>query len=247
MAIRDVLGAMRWATISTISRREFTLPSSGPIVSFTFDDFPRSALTVGGAILKTCGAYGTYYAALGLMNTINDLGQHFLAEDLQTLVNAGHELGSHTLNHLSCRTVSLPKFQADTTKGKQAVEQITGIRDSHHFSYPYGHATLWAKPRIGTSVSSCRGIVPGINESPVDLNLLRANSLYSRSFDLDSIARLLKANTRCRGWLIFYTHDISENPSPFGCKPNEFESAIKIAVKSGARVVPVGKAIAGDA
>jgi peptidoglycan/xylan/chitin deacetylase (PgdA/CDA1 family) len=243
MAIRHALGTIRWRTISAISRREFALPAAGPTVSFTFDDFPRSALTVGGAILKSCGACGTYYAALGLMNKINDLGQQFCTEDLQTLLRAGHELGSHTLSHISCRSVSLPDFLADARKGKQAVEQITGIRDAHHFSYPYGHATLRAKQRIGASVSSCRGIVPGINESPVDLNLLRANRLYSWSFDLDSIDQLLKANERCRGWLIFYTHDISETPSPFGCKPGEFESAVKLAVTRRARIVPVGKAI----
>jgi peptidoglycan/xylan/chitin deacetylase (PgdA/CDA1 family) len=180
------------------------------------------------------------------MDKINDLGQHFSIEDLKSLTMAGHELGSHTLSHTSCRSVPLPEFLADAKKGRQAVERIAGIRNAHHFSYPYGHATLKAKQTVGASVSSCRGIVPGINQSPVDLNLLRANRLYSWSFGLECIDHLLKANEKSRGWLIFYTHDISEKPSPFGCKPGEFERTVKLAIKRSARVVPVGEALTND-
>ena len=34
-----------------------------PVVSFTFDDFPRSALTVGGRVLRAHGWAGTYFTA----------------------------------------------------------------------------------------------------------------------------------------------------------------------------------------
>jgi peptidoglycan/xylan/chitin deacetylase (PgdA/CDA1 family) len=33
-----------------------------PVISFTFDDFPRSALVKAGAILRERGLAGTYYA-----------------------------------------------------------------------------------------------------------------------------------------------------------------------------------------
>jgi peptidoglycan/xylan/chitin deacetylase (PgdA/CDA1 family) len=243
--MRHVLGAIRWGVISAINQRGFVLRDAEPTVSFTFDDFPRSALLVGGAILKSYGACATYYASMGLMNQVNDMGQHFFAEDLQALLRAGHELGSHTFSHLSCRAVSLPDFQADVTRGRQAVVQATGIRDAHHFSYPYGHVTIRGKQRVGVGASSCRGIVPGVNESPVDLNLLRANRLYSRSFDMNFIDQLFDANDRSRGWLIFYTHDVSERPSGFGCKPRELESVVELAVKRRNRILPVGQVISG--
>jgi hypothetical protein len=77
----------------------------------------------------------------------------------------------------------------------------------------------------------------------VDLNLLRANSLYSCCFDLDVIDRLFEANERRKGWLIFYTHDISENPSSFGCKPGEFESVVKLAVTKQVSILSVGEVL----
>jgi peptidoglycan/xylan/chitin deacetylase (PgdA/CDA1 family) len=245
MLIRQTLGAIRWRTISAFSRREFPLPDSVPTVSFTFDDFPRSALHTGGAILKSYGACGTYYAAMGLMGKVNHLGQHFSADDLNQLLSEGHELGSHTFSHMSCRAASVRDVDADVLKGRQAIEQITGIRNFHHFSYPYGHATVRVKPLIGRMMSSCRGGIPGINQSKVDLNLLRANSLYSRSLDLDSIERLLKSNEKCGGWLIFYTHDVSDTPSLFGCRPRELDRVVKLATTTRNRILQVGRYLPG--
>jgi peptidoglycan/xylan/chitin deacetylase (PgdA/CDA1 family) len=231
--------------ISTVGRREFRLPDVGPLVSFSFDDFPRSALHVGGAILKSYGISGTYYAAMGLMGTANGMGPQFRTEDLERLLKDGHELGSHTFGHRSCRALPLRDFEAEVIKGKEAVERITGPGRSHHFSYPYGHVTLRAKGRVGARLASCRGIFPGINTSPVDLNLLRANNLYSWSFDLDAIGRLLTQNGKQRGWLIFYTHDISDQPSAFGCTPSQFESVVKLVTRAGGTALPVGK-VAGS-
>jgi len=231
--------------LETFNRRDFNLPGSGPLVSFTFDDFPQSALHAGGAILKSYGVCGTYYTSMGLMNQANGLGRQFSAEDLTALLRDGHELGSHTFGHLSFRAASLKDFQADAVKGMKAVDSLTGADRPHQFSYPCGHAPFWAKKKIGEHFTTCRGIFPGINQSPVDLNLLRANSLYSYSFDPDLIGRLFEANEKSRGWLIFYTHDISETPSAFGCKPGEFECVVKQAVKKGCAIVPIGQGVTG--
>ncbi len=242
---RHLLGKIRWGALEAFNRRNFNLSVSGPIVSFTFDDFPQSALHIGGSILKNYGVRGTYYVSVGLMDQVNSLGKQFSAADLANLLRDGHELGSHTFDHLSCRSSSFRDYQTNVIKGKKAVEQLTGGSFPQQFSYPKGHVSFRAKREIGANFHSCRGIIPGINESPVDLNLLRANSLYSCSFDLDVIDRLFEATERCKGWLIFYTHDVSESPSSFGCKPGEFESVVKLAVKRQIAILTVDQAIHG--
>jgi peptidoglycan/xylan/chitin deacetylase (PgdA/CDA1 family) len=241
MSSLQLLGKVRRKIISTINRRDVELSGVGPVVSFTFDDFPQSALRVGGSILCSYDACGTFYTSLGLMGQTNDLGKQFCADDLQALLQDGHELGSHTFGHLSSRSSALSEFEADVWRGREAVEQISGQSSSHHFSYPYGHVSFRAKPRIGAYMSSCRGITPGINDSPADLNLLRANSIYSSSFDLNSIDQLLALNEERRGWTIFYTHDISMSPSAYGCTPAEFEDVVKLAIKRNAKILPVGQ------
>lgn len=248
MSLRRLLGGVRSRVLSGVQRREFRLPEGGPLISFTFDDFPLSALEVGGAILKSNGMSGTYYAAMGLMGkTSPEAGPYFSGGELETLLKDGHELGSHTFGHISCRTASLSDFTADVMKGKEAVERITGARPSHHFAYPYGHVTWRAKGMIGARLTSCRGIYPGINTSPVDLNLLRANNLYSGSYRWEAVRRLIEQNSQQRGWLIFYTHDLSDRPSDFGCTPAQFESVVKLVQQSRATVLPVGKVAANAA
>ncbi|HSR10529.1 MAG TPA: polysaccharide deacetylase family protein, partial [Thermodesulfobacteriota bacterium] len=70
-----------------------------PHISFTFDDFPRSALHKGGSILSDFNLRATYYASFSLMGKENETGPIFTAADLQDLFAAGHELGCHTFDH----------------------------------------------------------------------------------------------------------------------------------------------------
>src|SRR5450631_1280171 len=80
-------------------RKPFLIRLQQPLISFTFDDFPRSALLVGGSILNNVGLAATYYASLGLIGKEAPSGQIFVADDLATLFDQGHELGCHTFAH----------------------------------------------------------------------------------------------------------------------------------------------------
>src|ERR1700756_2659293 len=218
MSFRSHLGDIRRSIMCAFYRRALPLGDHGPVVSFTFDDFPRTACSVGAAILEKFGARGTYYVTAGLMNSCNELGELFHEDDLRSLVERGHELGTHTFQHCSCRTLSLTAFWKDVEKGKKAVEQVVG-HDSINFAYPYGDVTLRIKKNIGPGLASCRGIVPGYNGPGVDLNLLRANRLYGDVDEFTKAQALIRENVKRKSWLIFYTHDVRLRPSPYGCTP----------------------------
>ena len=213
-------------------------------MSVTFDDFPRSAYSVGGSILRNYGARGTYYVSMGLMNTSNALGEQFRMEDLRSAANEGHELGNHTFSHLSSRAVSCAAFRDDVRKGWSAIREIGGQAASRNFAFPKGEATLSAKLALGNEMMSCRGTYRGVNGPYVDLNLLLANSLYGDPDNLDGVARLIRENEKRKGWLIFYTHDVSLAPSRWGCSPRFLDSTVRMAVQSGAKVLPVGEVLA---
>ena len=243
MTLRSQLGRLRAKMLSAVHSRPLPLHNQGPVVSFCFDDFPRTAYTTGGAILKSFGVCGTYYAALGLMNTTNELGDQLRQEDIDSLLADGHELGCHTFSHVSCRTVPLKLFESDVLEGRRAIRALTGC-DAENFAYPRGHVSIRSKKRIGAHMSSCRGIYGGINDPVADLNLLRANSLYG---DIDQHARfesLVSANVARRGWLIFYTHDVRRNPSAYGCTPEFFDQTVALAAESGCRIASIKEALA---
>ena len=178
MSLRSQLGRIRNGVVEALYRRAMPLGASGPIVSFTFDDFPRSACSAGGSILEKFGARGTYYLAAGLANTSGELGDFFVEDDLHSLRKAGHEIASHTYQHSSCRS-SFPcqNFRPTFASGLEAIERLTG-HNSGNFAYPFGAVTLAAKKTLESHLTSARSILPGLNGPEIDLNLLRANQLY---------------------------------------------------------------------
>jgi len=238
MSLRSQLGRLRSQLLCAVYRRPAPLGSAGPVVSFTFDDFPRSALTTGGAILEKHGARGTYYLAAGLMNGSNELGEICGEEEVHLLLKKGHELGTQTYHHNSCRSVSLSVFRRDVQQGMQAVERFAGHNGSN-FAYPYGHFTLRSKKILGPSLTSSRSILPGHNGPEIDLNLLKANRLYGDLEERQRIEEMLLENAKQKTWLIFYTHDVRPHPSPYGCTPELFEFAVSKAVGTGSRIVTV--------
>jgi peptidoglycan/xylan/chitin deacetylase (PgdA/CDA1 family) len=245
MTLKTQVGLIRQRAVSLMCARRLPLGNRGPIVSFTFDDFPRSALTIGGTILKRHGARGTYYAAAGLMNSVNHLGEQFRQEDLDSLLRDGHELASHTFAHISCRSVSSSAFIQDVEKGRKAIESLTGSADFGNFAYPFGEVTLNTKRLVGPGLASARGIWGGLNSQQIDLNLLRANSLYGGREKDDQVRNLILENERLGSWLIFYSHDVSATPSRYGCTADLLEFAVSLATQRRGTIATVADVVSG--
>jgi len=243
VTLRTRLGVLRGQLLCSVYSRSVPLRNEKPIVSFCFDDFPRTAYTTGGAILQSFRAHGTYYAALGLMNTSTELGDLLRHDDVDSLLADGHELACHTYSHYSSRSVPSKVFESDVLKGRRAIQDLTG-RDAANFAYPYGHVSINAKKRIGQQMGSCRGIYGGINGPIADLNLLRANSLYGDVDQLAASESLLSENAKRGGWLIFYTHDVRTNPSPFGCTPALLDRTVSLAEEKNYRIASVAEVLA---
>jgi len=243
MSLRSQLGFLRRRLLHSAYPRRVSLENRGPIVSFSFDDFPRTAFTVGGRILKSYGVRGTYYTAMGLMNTFNELGDHFCRKDLDALMDDGHELASHTFSHISCCSVACSTFRADVMKGRRAIEDLTGQYAPGNFAFPFGEVTLRTKRAIGAEMASCRSVWSGFNGPEVDLNLLRANSLYGDRDKYDQVRKLILDNERRNSWLIFYSHDVRHNPSRFGCTPALLEFAVSFASHQRARILTVAEVV----
>ena len=87
-----------------------------------------------------------------------------------------------------------------------------------------------------------RGIGEGINRDPTDLNNLRANAIYSHR-GTDKLLSLIDETRREGGWLIFYTHDVSDSPSEFGCTIGDFQTIAEAVNAAGIDVLTVDDVI----
>lgn len=223
-------------------RRTLRLQSPVAIVSFTFDDFPRSALLAGGRILERRGFRGTFYASMGRMGDDTVVGRLFGPDDLTALVSQGHELGCHTFGHVNSWKTAPDIFERSILQNAVAAREIIPGFVFRTFSYPFCQPHPRLKQRAARHFSCCRGGDQGANTGSVDLSLLNAFFLEKSRDDPARLRRLVNENREARGWLILATHDISAEPSPYGCHPAFFEDVVRHVADSGSSVLPVYEA-----
>jgi peptidoglycan/xylan/chitin deacetylase (PgdA/CDA1 family) len=214
-----------------------------PVVSFTFDDFPRSALHEGGRLLRERGWAGTYFAAGSFCGRTVDGLDYFDRDDLVQAAEEGHEIGCHTFGHLRLPGSRPEEIEADLKRNAQFVAEVLPDHRLSSFAYPFGDLHLGQKALIARRFPICRGIWPGINAGRMDFAQLKAVGLERRSLEgLDAEAWLDRVQAE-RGWLIFFTHDVSDDPSAYGCFRGAFEAVADAVARRGIRVLPVKNAV----
>lgn len=237
----DLMTSLHRRAAQAFARRPVSLPPGfPPTVSFTFDDFPESAVANGLPILGAAGMAATWYAATGLLGGPSPSGIVASADRLGDLQAAGHEIGDHTFGHLDARTVSSADYARDVAANRAALARaVPGLR-LRSFAYPYGRVTLGAKRAASAGALTCRGTRAGIARGTIDLAMLPANALYTRANPRIALEPLIGAAARAGGWLILYTHDVTENPSPWGCTPADLAAIVAQVRRAGLRVATMG-------
>lgn len=235
-------GRAQRETSRRMFKRSFEMCNDAAFISFTFDDFPRSALVEGGAILHSYGVAGTYYASLGLMGQETPTGRIFLAEDLDPLLAKGHELGCHTFDHCHSWDTKPSVFERSIYENATALNSVLPGSVFKSFSYPLCCPRPFTKRRVGRHFTCCRGGGQTFNVGTADLNHLSAYFLEKSRDRPAAVEQAIDMNCRAHGWLILATHDVCEEPTPYGCTSSFFERIVRHAVKSGARVLPVFEA-----
>jgi hypothetical protein len=224
-------------------KRPLEIHNNVPYISFTFDDFPRSALYTGGEILRRFGLRGTYYASFGLMDTEGPTGMIFAATDIKELIAQGHELGCHTFDHCHSWQTKPKKFEDSLARNRRVLDELFPGATFKTFSYPIIGPRPETKRRAGKNFICCRGGGQAFNAGTTDLNQLKAYFLEKSRNNPFLVKEVIESNLKARGWLIFATHDISDDPTPYGCSPSFFEEIVKCSIDSGAKILPVAQSL----
>lgn len=227
-----------WSKVASVTAKKIDLETVVPVVSFTFDDAPLSAFTNGGKILETYGYRGTHYVSGGLIGRPTVVGQVADLDTIRNFYGRGHEIGNHTYDHLDCTKAGFLGIVGSISRNRRMLAE--GMSGS--FAYPYGAVDARARVVVRLCTTSARGISFGINRNVIDLMHLKAAQVYDRR-GIDMCLDLVDECAGEGGWLIFYTHDVCDEPSDFGCTPEQLTRLVRTVHDNKLTVATVGKAL----
>lgn len=224
-------------TAKFVFKKAACFPEGKKVVSFTFDDFPLSAIKNGARLLEKYNSRGTFYIALSLADSDCPVGRIAAHQNIVNLAQQGHEIGGHTYSHVKCTHRSPKTIQNDCQKNRQVASEI-GNLTLESFSYPFGAIDPMSKRIIGKTYGNARTTTPFINRQIIDLAALGSVNLY-RDTQAEMINSRIEDLDNLGGWLIFHTHDVTENPSKFGCTIDFFEMVVKSCIERGFQILPI--------
>lgn len=219
------------------------LATDVPLVSFTFDDVPDSALDQGAAILERHGARGTFYIAGGLAGQVEPERVLIAPEGCRELAERGHEVGCHTFSHRRLRDMPRDELSRDLDRNAAYLAGAGVAPPPANFAFPYNAAWPLARPEFRRRFRSCRGAGEAINRGLVDPLMLKAVEIRQPEAQARALTRWIDDVAKTPGWLVFFTHDIAARPTAHGCTPETFDRLVAHAVDRGCTVLPVDRAL----
>lgn len=213
-----------------------------PLASLCFDDFPRSAWHVGGPILARHGVKASFYPAGSFCGRCAEGADQFTAADLREVRDAGHEIGCHSFSHRPASGMSARAFADDLDRNAAFLRDEAGVAP-RTFAYPYGLFSPGSLAVTRPRFAGARRVRGGVNAGIVDTHRIAAFPLEVRSWSAAAFARAVDETVRRRGWLVLFTHDVSEAPTPYGCTPAMLKDTVEGLERSGVEIVSAAAAL----
>ncbi|MBP1887954.1 polysaccharide deacetylase family protein [Sinorhizobium mexicanum] len=224
-------------------RQRRRLGTAVPLVSFTFDDVPDSALEHGAAILERHGVRGTFYIAGGLASQVEPDRTLISPAGCGELLARGHEIGCHTFAHSRMRDMSGAALGRDLDRNAAYLEGVGAVTAPANFAFPYNAAWPLARSELRRRYRTCRAGGEAINRGLVDPLMLKAVEIRQPEQHSRALTHWIDDVVERPGWLVFFTHDIAPSPTPYGCTPETFDHLVCYAVGKGCEVLPVDRVL----
>lgn len=178
------------------------------IVSLTFDDGWKSAITDAFPILEEYHLPATFYI---ISKTLDDkiFPQYMNLADLKMLQIHGHEIGGHTKSHLHLSELSDLEMRDEIVKGKEDLQSL-GLSIST-FAYPYGDWNSRIVKRVReTGFFAARSIREEINDRGTNLFLLGAYPVLEK-YAAEDVISLIHRLSKMGGWAVLCFHQIESS------------------------------------
>jgi peptidoglycan/xylan/chitin deacetylase (PgdA/CDA1 family) len=237
--VEKAIGKARQIAAAKVYKSAVEIPKDFRCISFCFDDFPQTAADKGAAILEDSGLRGTFFTCFGLLGQDSYGGRLASVGEVLATSQRGHEIGCHSYDHINCSFTDAENVAVSCHQNiKAAADHAITL---HNFSYPQGGMSPGAKKIMRRYYNSARSGIQGINQGKCDLYCLKSMPLYEET--IEKIRALINTVECDGGWLIIYTHDVSDMPSEHGISSKALSDIIATCVAKNLPVKPVNNVV----
>jgi peptidoglycan/xylan/chitin deacetylase (PgdA/CDA1 family) len=164
-----------------------TLPKN-PVV-LTFDDGYMGVYENALPIMKEYGYRGVMFVITSTLDSETSYG-YVQKQELLDFVDAGWEIGSHSVTHTDLKTSKLG-MQNELVQSRETLETMLGIK-VRTFAYPYAVSNTWTRERAAEyGYDSAVGIDIYMTHSPKSLYYLSRREV-PRSITAENFLALLR-------------------------------------------------------
>lgn len=237
---------IRFPLISAVavSTYVYVAGDTGPMVAVTFDDGRKTNATVALPYMKERDVVGTNYVVTDLLGKEGRID----VPDLQRMVVAGWEIGSHGVTHDDMTTLSAEDLSTNLT-GSQATLRELSKQSVASFASPFGSyndATLGEiKTTYANHVKADHGKDPNLG-----LNLAEGFDPYRvKRWDITSDVTAPEVCERIRtlpddSLYVILFHDVRDDVSDkYTTRTETFEDIIDCIAESGVEDVTVTQGV----
>lgn len=203
-------------------RDAFTWPGAArAAVSITYDDAVPTQRSAARELARL-GLRGTFF----LTGTAPDLARR--RDDWRALLEAGHELASHTMHHpcdcshawvprgYTTQDYDLPRMAAELDQTLELLASL-GAAPPYTFAYPCGETSIGATPQsyrglVEQRFLAARGVEPRVADPRRDaLGLIPA---HDGAKTADELIALVEQAVNEGGWLVLLFHGVGGDHLP---------------------------------
>ena len=212
----------------------------GAMVTFGFDDSYGSHYELAAPALEERGFRATFYT---IVRTTALGGREFMNVDyLRAMARSGHEVGSHTYNHLNLPTLTTEEIDYELGESKAWIEDIIG-QEVESFATPMGAFDDRVLATARLYYGNHRAVRVGMNFPGDDPYMLKGNSMVYDAPPSQAMVLIDNAIAR-NGWVQIYFHDLTETYNGWSYEIDNFVEILDFAVETGVEVITVRDAVA---
>ena len=214
------------------------------MVTITFDDGwednPETALLE----MKKYGFKSTQYYATTYINDMPWYPHPWAKNRIQLFIDAGHEIGSHSINHSFLTTISEQKLKEELADSKLYLENYLGV-PIRHFASPYGVYNAFVKDKIMEYYVTHRTVDAGYNSKDnLDYSQLLTMCVLLTT-TIDEFEGWVKKAKEENLWLILLYHRVGGTAvlTVHDTTPEKFAEQMQVIHNYGIEVVTISEAL----